>query len=316
MAKVEANAKQYTKRHHSAFERMEVSEVIFKVISYVLLTIFAIMCLYPFVYSISAAISGYDAMEGGKVVLLPIDIQWDALIYVLSDAKFWISYANTLFITLYGVIYMMAITLLGAYALAKTRMFGNKLFNFLLVFTMWFAAGMIPVWLNYNDTWTIMTNMGFTDSKWLIVIAMGFSAFNVIVMRNAFQSVPKEIEEAATVDGANDFQIMWKVFTPMSKASVATVALFYGVSRWNGYFWARQMADPTYDVPLQVYIRIKLEDIQQNGDSYANWGNTHNFTTDSLIYAMVVCSIIPILIIYPFIQKYFAAGVNVGGVKE
>jgi putative aldouronate transport system permease protein len=220
-----------------------------------------------------------------------------------------------LFVTFYGTIYMMIISILGAYALSKERLFGHKVLNFLLVFTMWFAAGMIPVWLNYVDTWNIMSKMGIRDTKWLVVIAMGFSAFNIIILRNAFQAVPKEIEEAATVDGANEFQIMSKVYVPMSKASVATVALFYGISRWNGYFWAKRMTDSSYDNPLQVYIRDTLE-YSMNPDNIQGWSGIHNYAPDSFTYSMIVCAIIPVLIIYPFIQKYFAAGVNLGGVKE
>jgi putative aldouronate transport system permease protein len=298
-----------------SFERMEASEIVFKVLSYLLLTIFALLCLYPFIFSISAAISSSDALNNAKVVLWPVDVQWDALKGVLNTKSFWMMYSNTLFITLYGTVYMMGITILGAYALSKTRLYGNKVFNFLLVFTMWFAAGMIPVWLNYNATKQIMASIGISDTKWLIVLAMGFAAFNVIIMRNAFQGVPKEIEEAAIVDGANEFQIMSKVYVPMSKASVATVALFYGVSRWNGYFWAKQMADNKFDVPLQVYIRNWL-DSMQNSDEYVTWYLQYSYSPDSFMYAMIVCAIIPILIIYPFIQKYFASGVNLGGVKE
>jgi putative aldouronate transport system permease protein len=310
-----AKAKVQNQNRQGAFERMEASEIVFKVLSYFILTVFALCCLYPFIYSISCAISSSDALTTGKVVLWPVDVQWDALKEVISTPKFWQMYSNTLFITLYGTLNEMMLTLLGAYALSKSRLFGNKFFNFALVFTMWFSAGMVPVFLNYADTLKILGSLGITDTKWLIILAMGFSAFNVVIMRNAFQAVPKEIEEAAIVDGANEFQILSKVYVPMSKASVATVALFYGVSRWNGYFWAKMMADGEYDVPLQVYIRNWLDQMN-NSDEYVTWNLMYSFSPDSFMYAMIVCAIIPILIIYPFIQKYFAAGVNLGGVKE
>lgn len=300
--------------HEGSFQRMSASEIIFKIVSYVLLTFFALICLYPFIYTISASIATYDEIEAGTMVLFPTKgVQWDAFKAVFSNKTFWISYSNTLFITLYGTVYSMVMSILAAFALSKTRMFGNKFFNFVLVFTMWFSAGMIPTWMNYTKTWNIMADMGFTDTKWLIVIAMGSSAFNIIILRNAFQAVPKEIEEAAQVDGANDMQILSKVYVPMSKASVATVALFYGVSRWNGYFWARQMADKQLDIPLQVGIRLWLEQISDS-DYLVTWSESYHW--DSYTYSMVVVAIIPILIIYPFVQKYFAAGVNLGGVKE
>jgi putative aldouronate transport system permease protein len=301
--------------HKGMFERMSASEIVFKIISYVLLTLFALICLYPFVFSISASMTSPDSLIDGTMVLFPVGFQFDAIVDVVMDKSFWMMYTNTLFVTLYGTVYMMVITIFAAYALAKTNLFGNKVFNFLLVFTMWFSAGMIPTKLNYDATKQIFSQIGIVDTKWVIVLAMGSSAFNIIIMRNAFQGVPKEIEEAAVVDGANNNQILWKVFVPMSKASVATVALFYGVSRWNGYFWAKQEADSNYDIPLQVYIRNWIED-QNNSDTYVTWWNTHSYSPDSYMYAMIVMAIIPILIIYPFIQKYFAAGVNLGGVKE
>jgi len=151
------------------------------------------------------------------------------------------------------------------------------------------------------------------DDKWLVVIAMGMAAMNIILLRNAFENVPSEIEEAAIVDGATEQQVLMKVFIPMSKSTIATVALFFAISRWNGYFWARQMISNANEQPLQVFIRNKLEqytDLEQ----LATW--TEHYAADSVIFALIVCSIIPILIIYPFIQKYFAKGANAGGVKE
>ena len=125
--------------------------------------------------------------------------------------------------------------------------------------------------------------------------------------------VPSEIEEAAIVDGASEFQVMTQVYIPMSKSTIATVALFFAISRWNGYFWARQMISNANEQPLQVFIRLRLE---QYRDSEVMAGWNEAYAADSVIYALIVCSIVPILIIYPFIQKYFAKGVNMGGVKE
>ena len=303
------------KAKKDGFKRMTASEIVFKVFSYFFITVFALICLYPFVYAISAALSGYDAFNRGDVVLWPVDLQFDAFLYVIKSAGFWSSYTNTLFITLYGTIYCMLIGILGGYALSKKRLFGNKFFNFILVFTMWFSAGMIPTFLNYEATKHILAGVGITDQKWLVVLAMGISAYNIILLRNAFESVPKEIEEAAIVDGANEFQIMSKVYVPMSKATVATVALFFGISRWNGYFWAKQMLGQA-EFPLQVYIKSQFEFwVEGSGGSSAIWTITE-FSANSMIFAMIVCAIVPIIIIYPFIQKYFAAGVNLGGVKE
>ena len=293
--------------------KLEISELIFKILSYTMLCIFALCCLYPFVYAISASISGRQAVEYGSVVLFPKDIQFDAFKRMFNDNMFWNAYSNTLFLTLFGTLWSMLVAILGAYALSKKRLLFRKFFNFFLVFTMWFSAGIVPQYLNYLATNDIFNGIGITDDKWLVVIAMGMAAMNIILLRNAFEGVPSEIEEAAIVDGATEMQVLKQVYLPMTKSTIATVALFFGISRWNGYFWARQMISNQNEHPLQVFIRLRLEQYT-DPETMAGWNES--FASDSVIYALIVCSIVPILIIYPFIQKYFAKGVNVGGVKE
>ena len=293
--------------------KLETSEMIFKVISYTLLCVFSLACLYPFVYAISASISGGHAVDYGEVVLFPKDFQFQAFARMFNDNMFWNSYSNTLFLTFYGTIWALFVAILGAYALSKKRLLFRRFFNFFLVFTMLFSAGLVPQYLNYLDTKDIFNAMGIMDDKWLVVIAMGMAAMNIILLRNAFEGVPSEIEEAAIVDGATEFQVLSKVYIPMSKSTIATVALFFAISRWNGYFWARQMISNTNEHPLQVFIRLRLEEFT-DPDYMTGWNEA--YSSDSVIYALIVCSIVPILIIYPFIQKYFAKGVNMGGVKE
>ena len=293
--------------------KLETSELIFKVISYTQLCIFSLACLYPFVYAISASISGAHAVDYGKVVLFPKDIQFQAFARMFNDNMFWNAYSNTLFLTFYGTIWALFVAILGAYALSKKRLLFRRFFNFFLVFTMLFSAGLVPQYLNYLDTKDVFNAMGIMDDKWLVVIAMGMAAMNIILLRNAFEGVPSEIEEAAIVDGATEFQVLSKVYIPMSKSTIATVALFFAISRWNGYFWARQMISNSNEHPLQVFIRLRLEEFT-DPDYMTGWAEP--YSSDSVIYALIVCSIVPILIIYPFIQKYFAKGVNMGGVKE
>ena len=293
--------------------KLETSEMIFKVVSYTLLCVFSLACLYPFVYAISASISGGHAVDYGEVVLFPKDIQVQAFARMFNDNMFWNSYSNTLFLTFYGTIWALFVAILGAYALSKKRLLFRRFFNFFLVFTMLFSAGLVPQYLNYLDTKDIFNAIGIMDDKWLVVIAMGMAAMNIILLRNAFEGVPSEIEEAAIVDGATEFQVLSKVYIPMSKSTIATVALFFAISRWNGYFWARQMISNTNEHPLQVFIRLRLEEFT-DPDYMTGWNEA--YSSDSVIYALIVCSIVPILIIYPFIQKYFAKGVNMGGVKE
>lgn len=294
--------------------KLEVSELIFKIISYTLLTAFAICCLYPFVYAVSASISGREFVDNNEIILLPKGIQFDAFKSILNNNSFWLSYSNTLFLTFFGTLFSLLVAILGGYALSKKRLLFRRGFNFFLVFTMWFSAGVVPQFLNYTETQKIFYSLGITDDKWLVVIAMGMAAMNIILLRNAFEGVPSEIEEAAIVDGATEMQVLTKVYIPMSKSTIATVGLFFGISRWNGYYWAKTMMKNNKEWPLQVYIRDFLETQIWNSENV--FVNTNPYSDTSLVYAMVICAIIPILIIYPYIQKYFAKGVNMGGVKE
>lgn len=295
--------------------KIEISELIFKILAYTFLGIFSLCCLYPFVYAISASISGKQAVDYNQVILLPKDIQFQAFAKMFGSNMFWNSYTNTLFLTIFGTIWALFVAILGGYALSKKRLLFRKGFNFFLVFTMWFSAGMVPQYLNYLATAEVFESLGITDRKWLIVIAMGMAAMNVILLRNAFEAVPAEIEEASIVDGATELQILTKVYIPMSQSTIATVALFFAISRWNGFFWAKQMLLGKYinEQPLQVYIRNQL-DLYMDSDYMASWNEPYSHYSE--LYALIVCAIIPILIIYPFIQKYFAKGVNMGGVKE
>ena len=176
-------------------------------------------------------------------------------------------------------------------------------FNFLLVFTMWFNAGIIPTYQNF-------LRFGINNNRFGYLIALGFSAYNIILLRNYFSSVPYEIEEAATIDGANEFQLLTRIYLPMSKASIATVTMFYALNHWNSYAWPRLLLSGEYQ-PLQVMMRDYIQN-QLQADGAANLPAAP-FSIQS---AMIICSIIPIVVVYPQLQKYFAAGVNVGGVKE
>ncbi len=305
--------------------KIETSELIFRIVAYFILIVFALMCVYPLVYVLSSAFSSSSAINSGAVILWPVDVQADAFVGVLTNNKFWINYANTLFVTFFGTVWALGYSILGAYALSKKRLLGRHGWNFFLVFTMWFSAGIIPQYQNYAATSEIFGAIGISDLKWTIVLAMGMNATNIILLRNSFEGVPSEIEEAARIDGATELQILTKVYLPMSKATIATVALFFGISRWNGYFWAFKVIPEgqSYSWPIQVYIRDYIDKYtsiaggtKNDPDAMQNWDLNYNYSAVSAVYSMVVCAIIPILAIYPFIQKYFAKGVNMGGVKE
>lgn len=303
--------------------KIETSELIFKIIAYFVLIVFALLCVYPLIYALSSAFSSSSAIDGGKVVLWPVDVQGKAFLSVLQNNMFWLNYSNTLFVTFFGTLWALGYSILGAYALSKKRLMGRRGWNFFLVFTMWFSAGIIPQLTNYQNTVAAFGSIGINDLKWTVVLAMGMNATNIILLRNSFEGIPSEIEEAARIDGATEMQVLTKVYIPMSKATIATVALFFGISRWNGYFWAyKVMTKQPYSWPIQVYIRDYIDlytSISGKGtdiETIENWYKNYDYSAVSVVYSMVVCAVIPILAIYPFIQKYFAKGVNMGGVKE
>ncbi len=303
--------------------KIETSELIFKIVAYFILIVFALLCVYPLIYALSSAFSSSSAVDGGKVVLWPVDVQGEAFLSVLQNNMFWLNYSNTLFVTFFGTVWALGYSILGAYALSKKRLMGRRGWNFFLVFTMWFSAGIIPQLTNYQNTIGIFNTIGISDLKWTVVLAMGMNATNIILLRNSFEGIPSEIEEAARIDGATEMQVLTKVYIPMSKATIATVALFFGISRWNGYFWSyKVMTTQPYSWPIQVYIRDYIDKytlISGKGtetEIIEGWSNLYSYSAVSVVYSMVVCAVIPILAIYPFIQKYFAKGVNMGGVKE
>lgn len=286
-------------------ERLSKSEYVFKAIAVTLVTLFALAAFYPIIYSFSASISGKVAVETGSVVLLPKDVTFQVYELIYNDKGLWISFINTLFYTMFGTAWSLFVSITGAYALTKRRLLFRRGLNFMVVFTMWFTAGMVPLYLNY-------VNMG-VDNRWGIIVAFGVQAFNIILLRSFFQGIPHEIEEAALIDGATEFQMLMQIYVPMSKAAIATVTLFYATSRWNGYFWARILLNNPMELPLQVYMRILIENFQL---MFEDMPIDLPYSADSYIYAVLVCSIIPVLIVYPYIQRYFARGVNIGGVKE
>ena len=286
-------------------KRLDKSELIFKIIAYIFVTLFALATLYPFIYSISMAVSRKGAVETGRILLFPVDFQIDAIKALLVGERateFWLSYTNTLFYTFYGTIFSMVISIFAAYALSRSNLLFKRQIAFLIVFTMWFSAGLIPSYINYTELWV--------NNRWGIIYGFGAQAFNILLLRNYFNGISKEIEEAAIIDGANEFQVLGNIYLPMSKSALATVTLFYALNRWNGFFWNRQLVRSA-EHPLQVVLR-NITAAASDTDIVVNYP----YSLYSLAYAAIILSIIPIIIIYPYLQKYFAKGVNVGGVKE
>lgn len=283
-------------------------EKIFRIVNVVVITIVSIIALYPFLYVFSASISSPNDVITGKVLLLPKNITFASYSHILSDKSIWIAYGNTIYYTVIGTTVNLLLTICGAYPLSKKRLRGRKFFTLLVTITMWFNAGMIPFYLN-------LRSLHLLNTRTSIIIAFACSAFNVILLRTTFENIPSEMEEAATVDGANDLQILTKVYLPLSKATLATIALFYAVERWNGYFWAMIILKDESKVPLQVMLKKLIVETSMGTDYSVGLNFVAKYSVETIIYATIVISIIPILMAYPYIQKYFVKGVMVGAVK-
>ncbi|SMX31051.1 carbohydrate ABC transporter permease [Actibacterium lipolyticum] len=277
-------------------------------INMVLVGLFTLSTLYPFLYILAMSFSSGFAARAGLVVLSPVDATLGAYSRILSEPAFWNSYKNTFIYTFGGTFVSLLIVIPGAYALSRPQLLGRRFWNLMVAFTMWFNAGMIPFWLNMRD-------LGLLDSYFGIIIGFAVNAFNIILLRNFFESIPSSFEEAARMDGANEFQVLWKVFVPLSKPAIATITLFCIVARWNGFFWAMVLLTDEGKIPLQVYLRHTITALSDD-DEFAGSLLTATYSVETVTAAIIVCSIIPVLLIYPFVQKYFNKGILLGGVKE
>lgn len=280
----------------------------FVILNMFLIAVFTLSALYPFIYMASLSFSSGFEARAGNVVLTPVGFTLEAYKRVLSEPMFWISYKNTFIYTIGGTLMSLAFLIPGAYALSRKQLFGRRFWNLIVAFTMWFHAGMIPFFLNMRD-------LGLLDSYFGIIIGFAVNGFNLILLRNFFEGIPQSFEEAARMDGANEFQVLWKVYMPLSKPAIATVALFCIVSRWNGFFWAMILLQDEDKIPLQVYLRKIIAELSDD-EEFANTLMTAAYSFETVSAAIIVCSIIPVLLFYPFLQKHFNKGILLGGVKE
>lgn len=287
--------------------RATKGEKCFYICNNIFLVLLTLCIIYPVIYVLSASFSSSNAVVTGQVVLLPKEVSLSAYRYVLSDRWIWISYANSFFYTIVGTAVALAVTVCGAYPLSKEKLPGKGVITRLVVFSMWFSAGMIPMYLNFRD-------LGLLNTRASIIIGFACDTFNFILLRNFFQAVPKSLEEAAVVDGANQFQILCKIYIPLSLSALATVGLFYAVAKWNGYLWSMILIQSDELLPLQVVVKKMIVDLQATLNDQTD-GAANKLSDETVIYACIVISALPMMVLYPFIQRFFVKGVMVGAVK-
>ena len=296
------------KKHKNQGRVIGTGERIFDVGMTILGIIISIIVLYPIYYALIASLSKPLYVENGSVMFSIKHFTLESYKQAAAKPGIWTAYANTIFYTVARVLVNMAFSTTMAYALSKKKLMFRKFFTLFTVFTMWFNAAIIPTYLNFK-------NFGLLDTRTAIIFGFAINTYNMIIMKSFFEQVPMELEEAAFIDGADHFTIFYRIFLPLSKPALATVALFYGVNRWNSYFWAMQLLQDDKKAPLQVMLKKMLVDRVANAADAALVTAESLSSPTTIIYAVIIIAIIPMLIVFPFVQKYFKTGLTVGGVK-
>lgn len=298
--------------------RMCREDRVFGVINSILLILFSVITLYPLLFVVSASVSDPVAVSAGKMILWPVGLTLRGYQYILQYAEIWTGYANTLFYTFVGTIINLAVTLTCAYGLSRRDVPGNGIVMTLFLITMYIGGGLIPNYMN-------LRMLGLINTRWVLLLPGAVSTYNLIVSRTFFSStIPWELHEAAFLDGCSDFKLFTKVVLPLSAPIVVVMALYYGVGHWNSYFGAMIYIKDRALYPLQVFLReilslstfasAAMESGALSAEEMA--AMLQEAETANLVkYGVIVVSTLPMLILYPFLQKFFAKGVMIGAVK-
>lgn len=297
--------KNYTPKQNKI--KAAVPERCFHVFNYILMVAVGLLCLYPMWYVLMASFSDPNQImmhSGG--LLKPLGFSINAYMKVFANPNIISGYMNTLFILIVGVVLCLAMTSLGAYVLSRKNLLWKKTIMLFIMFTMFFSGGMIPFYLN-------LKSMHMTNSLWGLVVPFMINTYNMIILRTSFESIPESLIEAAQIDGASHIKILTGIVLPLSKASLAVMVLYYGVEKWNGWFWASCLIRDRALLPLQVILR---EILLSSTQSMQSGGGDTEAIGMTIRYATIIVATVPILCVYPFIQKYFTKGVMIGAVKE
>lgn len=272
--------------------------------------IVVVLTIYPFLYLLAISFSSSAAVLTGKVTIIPKEFTTLAYSEVLSTKQFWIGYRNTFFYTIMGVFVSVSLTVMCAYPLSKPYLVGRNGIMKYIVFTMFFSGGLIPFFL-------VIKSLNMINTVWAIIIPGACSAYNVILMRTFFMGFPRSLEEAAEMDGATPLTVMFKIYLPNSKAILSTIALFYAVWYWNDWFNALILLNDNDLQPVTMFLRNLLYGINMAGKSGGAVDGSAAATTISqtIQASATILVILPLLCVYPFVQKYFVSGVMIGSVK-
>ncbi|MEN6317071.1 MAG: carbohydrate ABC transporter permease [Clostridiaceae bacterium] len=281
---------------------------IFNILNYTLLALFGVSAVYPFLYILNISLMSEQEYLKGGISLIPRSISLDSYIQIFKNGNMLQSYKSTLIITLGGTFINLVLTILCAYVLSKTKLKGYKIFMNMIVFTMYFQGGLIPSYM-------LMRQLGFIDSYMAVILTGGISTYNMLVMRSFFLNIPESLEEAAIIDGATAPYVLFRIVLPISMPAIATIGLFYAVGHWNSYFTPMIYLNSREKWPLQVILREFLFESTESLRTGETAGLEKSTVGPQLKMATVIVTIVPIALVYPFLQKYFVKGVLIGAVK-
>lgn len=284
-----------------------VSAKVFEVVVHIVMVFVLLITLLPVIHVISISFSSTQAISRGDVSLWPVEFSVTAYRSIFKSGNVPRSFLNSVYYTVLGTGINMILTTMMAYPLSRTYLTFRKFYNVLVLVTMFFSGGLIPTFLTVK-------NLGLYDTVWAIVLPGAISTWNLIIMRTFFMNLPLELEESAQLDGANDFTIFFRIILPLSKASIATIALFYGVSHWNNWFNAMIYFKNSRSYPLQTILRSIVINSEVTDEIQID-DPLDRVSTEGIKYSTLVVSMVPMMLIYPFVQKYFVKGVMIGSLK-
>ncbi len=294
-------------------DRESKSDLLFSVVNYIILSVFLVLVLYPIVYVLAASFSSPRAIIAGRVWLWPVDFSLLGYERTLAYQKVWMGFGNSFFYAIFGTILNIAMTVLAAYPLSRKDLKGRDAIMFLFAFTMWFSGGLIPSYL-------LVRKLGMINTRWALLIPNAMAIWNVIITRTFFQTqIPQELRESADMDGCDDFRFVGRIVLPLSGAIIAVNALFYAVGHWNAFFGAFLYLSDKSLFPLQIVLREVLlmgqTDDMEAMVMDAEQAEDARFLSELLRYSLIVVSSLPVVLMYPFVQKYFVKGIMIGAIK-
>ncbi len=286
---------------------------VFDVINFIFLTLVLMIVLYPLIYIISASVSDPMMVGRGEMLLFPKGLTFEGYKRVFQDQDIWRSYLNSFIYTIIGTAINLVMTLLCAYPLSRKDLRGRNIFTAIITFTMFFGGGLIPTYL-------LIKNLKMINTIWAIVIPGAISVYNMIITRTYFQSLPIEMQEAAVIDGCNNTKIFLKIVLPLSAPIVGVMAMYYGVGHWNSFFNALIYLSERKFYPLQLILREILVQQEMSTAIMSTGGNVETIIEQARIaeiikYAVMIVASLPVIIAYPFLQKFFVKGVMIGSIK-